>query len=165
MEVLNMKDINNFEGYAVTEEGQVWSYKSKRFLKPRANKSGYLRVTLYKDGKAQEKYIHRLVAEAYIPNPDNKEQVNHKDEDKSNNNVNNLEWMTCKENNNHGTHNERMGKAHRKPIYCIELDRVFESQAQACKELGINAGQLSGVLRGTTRHKTAGGYHWRYLYK
>lgn len=158
-----MKDIQGYEGlYAVTSDGRVWSYKRKIFLKPRINKGGYLQVMLYKDGKSTNHYIHRLVAATYISNPFVLPEVNHKDENKENNSIDNLEWCDCKYNNNYGTHNERMGKAHRKPIYCVELNKIFDSQAQACRELNINAGQLSGVLRGTTRHKTAGGYHWRY---
>lgn len=158
-----MKDIKDYEGlYAITSCGRVWSYKSKKFLKPRANKTGYLQVMLYKEGKGANHYIHRLVAAAYIPNPFGLLTVNHKNEQKDCNWINNLEWLSIKENNNYGSHNKRAGEAHRKPIYCIELDRVFESQAAACRELKINAGQLSGVLKGTTRHKTAGGYHWKY---
>lgn len=117
---------------------------------------------LYKDGKGKNYYVHRLVAEAYIPNPNNLPQINHKDEDKSHNYLNNLEWITHKDNQNYGTHNRRMGLSHAKPVYCIELDRVFESQVQACRELNINPGQLSQLLRGKGRYKTAGGYHWIY---
>lgn len=160
-----MKDIKNFENqYAITSCGKVWSYKSNKFLSPRLTANGYYAVCLYKDGKGKNYYIHRLVAEAYIDNPDNKPQVNHKDENKANNCINNLEWITVKENNNYGTHNKRAGKAHRKPIYCIELDRVFQTQAEACKEFNINAAQLNAVLKGVRRYKTAGGYHWRYIY-
>lgn len=159
-----MKDIEGYEGlYAITSCGKVWSYKSKKFLTPRPTKTGYLQVMLYKDGKGLNHYIHRLVAIAYVPNPNDLPQVNHKDENKENNYVNNLEWITHKENNNYGTRNERAGKGHRKPIYCVELDKVFESQAQVCRELKINAGQLSCCLKGTHRHKTAGGFHWRYV--
>lgn len=159
-----MKDIQGYEGlYAITSCGKVWSYKTKKFLKPRQTKRGYLQVMLYKNSKGKNYYIHRLVAIAFIDNPNNLLQVNHKDEDKTHNWINNLEWITHKENNNYGTHNERMGKTHRKPIYCIELDKIFDCQSFVCKELGINPGQLSGVLNGTTRHKTAGGYHWRYV--
>lgn len=82
---------------------------------------------LYKNGSGKNYYIHRLVAEAYINNPYELPQVNHKDENKSHNYINNLEWITHKENCNYGTHNERAGIAHRKPIYCIELDRIFDS--------------------------------------
>lgn len=112
-----MKDIKNYEGlYAVTSCGKVWSYKSKRFIIPHLNPRGYLRIKLYKNGSYTTYNVHRLVAETYIPNPENKEQVNHKDENKVNNCVNNLEWMTGKENANYGTRNERISMAHKKNI-------------------------------------------------
>ena len=159
-----MRDIKNYENqYAVTSCGKVWSYKSNKFLQARASANGYMTVCLYKDGKGKNFYIHRLVAETYIDNPDNKPQVNHKDENKTHNYINNLEWVSVKENSNHGSRIERIAKAHRKAIYCVELDRVFESQAQACRELDINPAQLSGVLKEVRRYKTAGGYHWEYI--
>lgn len=103
-----MKDIKGFEGvYGVTSCGKVWSYRSKRFLRPWKAGKGYLEVHLSKSGEEKKVYIHRLVADAYIPNPENKPQVNHRDEVKTNNCVNNLEWMTNKENNNYGTKRER----------------------------------------------------------
>ena len=103
-----MQDIKGYEGiYAVTEDGQVWSYRRKKFLKPYDTGRGYKKVDLYLKGKREKRYIHRLVAEAFIPNPENKPQVNHKDENKDNNSVGNLEWMTSKENNNYGTAKQR----------------------------------------------------------
>lgn len=106
-----MKDIKGYEGsYAVTEEGQVWSYKSNKFLKPVNAGYGYLVVCLRKDGKHTNKRIHRLVAEAYLPNPEGKAEVNHKDEDKTNNCVANLEWVSSKENCNYGTRNKRISE-------------------------------------------------------
>jgi hypothetical protein len=78
-----MREIPNYEGlYAVTSCGKVWSYRSKRFLTPRKSKKGYLTVLLCNKGNMREFKIHRLVADAYIPNPDNLPQVNHKDENK-----------------------------------------------------------------------------------
>lgn len=110
-----MKDIVGYEGlYAITSCGKVWSYKSKRFIIPHPNTQGYLRIKLYKDGYYITYSIHRLVAEAYIPNPENKAQVNHKDENKANNCVNNLEWVTTKENANYGTRNKRISMAHKR---------------------------------------------------
>lgn len=102
-----MVDIKGFEGlYAITEDGQVWGYKRKKFLK--LGNKGHICVCLYdKEGKAHWPLVHRLVAEAYIPNPDNKPQVNHKDEDPTNNHVDNLEWVTAKENCNYGTRIQR----------------------------------------------------------
>ena len=86
-----MKDIKDYEGlYAITEDGRIWSYRSNRFLKPYVRK-GYLRVKLYINGVEKDFSIHRLVAFAYLPNPDNLPEVNHKDENKQNNCVDNLE--------------------------------------------------------------------------
>lgn len=156
-----MKDIKNYEGlYAVTSCGKVWSYKSKKFLKLRERKDGYLCVDLCKDGIKKTCFIHRLVAEAYIPNPENKPQINHIDEDKSHNWINNLEWATAKENVNHGTRNERARKANGKPVYCVELDKVFSNAREAGKEIGRTSSAVCYCLHGNT--KTCGGYHWRY---
>lgn len=105
-----MKDIKGYEGlYAVTEDGQVWSYRSQKFLKP-YNKSnhGYEKVNLYKDKVSTTYCVHRLVAETYLPNPNNYPCINHKDENKLNNHANNLEWCTYKYNNNYGTHNQKL---------------------------------------------------------
>ena len=155
-----MKDIKGYEGlYAVTTDGQVWSYRSNKFLTP-YNVVGYHYVDLRKKGHRKQFRVHRLVAEAYIPNPENKPQINHKDENKINNHVSNLEWVTAKENVNYGTHNERMAKTRSKAVYCEELDRVFESQKEAAAELGLYGGNISSCCNG--RIKTSGGYHWRF---
>ena len=94
-----MKDIKNYEGkYAVTSCGQVWSYKSKKFLQARDD-HGYAAVGLYdKDGKRKSCLIHRLVAEAYLPNPDNLPEVHHIDTNRKNNCINNLQWMNKRDN-------------------------------------------------------------------
>ena len=155
-----MKDIKGYEGlYAITSCGKVWSYKSKRFLKPRVVKD-YFKVTLYKSGTGKEYFIHRLVAAAYIDNPLDLPDVNHKNERKADNYISNLEWISHEDNCNYGTRNQRAGEAHRKPVYCAELDKVFESQSAAAAELGINIGSINSCLKG--RYKTAGGYHWSY---
>lgn len=86
-----MKDIKDYEGlYAVTEDGRIWSYRRKKFLKPIVV-NGYLQVHLYINGVKKVFYVHRLVALAYLPNPNNFPQVNHRDENKQNNDVSNLE--------------------------------------------------------------------------
>ena len=156
-----MKDIKNYEGlYAITEDGRVWSYKSNKFMTPAQN-NGYLFVNLYKEHKLKKAYIHRLVAEAYLPNPDNLPEVNHKDENKANNALSNLEWCTRQYNNSYGMRNERISKALGKSVLCVELDRVFRSVIEAAKQLNINSSNIFRALSGGT--EKAYGYHWRYV--
>lgn len=95
------KDIEGFEGlYQVSNYGRVKGLKTNTILKPNEH-TGYLRVQLSKNGKQTNHFIHRLVARTFIPNPENKPEVNHKDADKKNNHVENLEWVTSKENSRH----------------------------------------------------------------
>ena len=104
--------IEGFPDYQITSHGRVFSLKSGKMneLKQRKNNRGYLMANLRKDNKHYCKTVHRLVAQAFILNPENKTDVNHIDEDKTNNHVSNLEWVTHKENCNHGTRNERTSK-------------------------------------------------------
>lgn len=153
-----MKDIKGYEGlYAITEEGKVWSYRNQKYLKPREDKNGYLLVNLSFKGKQTTFKIHRLVAEAYIDNPEGKDTINHKDENKQNNCVNNLEWMTRRENLDYGTRIKRI----QKKVYCIELNKTYDSLTEAANEFNLTKGCLSACLRG--KQKTFGGYHWRYV--
>ena len=107
-----MKDIRDYEGlYAITEDGKVWSYRSKKFLKPEIMKLGYLRYALSKNGKTKKYLAHRLVAEAYIPNPNNYNEVSHIDETRDNNCVDNLEWCSHAINCNMPLHRQRVSEA------------------------------------------------------
>ena len=158
-----MRDIKGYEGlYAITSCGKVWSYRSQKFLKPVISKSTkYAYVSLYKNNEKNTHNIHRLVAEAYIPNPDNKPLVNHIDEVRVHNWVGNLEWATYTENNNHGTRNEKLSKSKQKKVFCVELDRVYESITMAAQELDVCYTSIGCCCKG--KLKTAGGYHWRYV--
>lgn len=99
------KDVKHYEGlYVVSNYGRVKNVRTNHYLVQHNNGRGYLQVNLWKFNKGRREYVHRLVAMAFIPNPENKPTVNHKDEDKQNNYVENLEWMTYKENNNYGSH-------------------------------------------------------------
>ena len=156
-----MKDIKGYEGlYAITSCGRVWSYRSNKFLTPQPHNDGYLQVGLKVNGKTKMFLIHRLVAEAYIPNPLGLPMVNHKDEGKSHNWINNLEWCDNKYNTNYGTCNKRKSVSHKIPVYCVELDKVFDSAMDAGIELGIDKTSVTRCCRG--KYKTCGGYHWMY---
>ena len=156
-----MKDIKGFEGlYAITSCGKVWSYRNKKCLKPYKQSKGYLAVSLYKDGTQKKYNIHRLVAEAYLPNPNNLPQVNHKDENKTHNYINNLEWCDNTYNVNYGTRNKRVGRARSKTVICVETNIVYYSPTEVEQTLGIDASSIHKCCKGK-RH-TAGGYHWRY---
>ena len=168
------KDIKGYEGlYQVSSEGRVKSLERdiickngvKRHVKEQILKGsicrGYLRVKL----EDRLVYVHRVVAEAFIHNSENKPEVNHKDEVKTNNCVENLEWMTRKENNNYGTHNERVGKALSKPVAQYTKDgiliKVWSSQSEAGRQLGISCGNISSAAQG--KYNTSGGFVWKYV--
>lgn len=145
-----MRDIKDYEGlYAITSCGRVWSYRSKKFLKPRKARNDYLRVCLYKDGRCEDYYIHRLVAEAYIPNPNNLPQVNHKDRVRSHNWINNLEWCDAKYN---------VCYSSSKKVKCVETGEVFDTIHEAAESIGRATTNIVATLNG--RQKTCGGYHW-----
>ena len=169
------RDIEGYEGlYQVSNLGKVKSLnykctKKEKILKPFSNRDGYLRVKLCKEGKRRSYLVHRLVAQAFISNPEDKPQVNHKDEDKTNNKVENLEWVTSKENINYGTHNERSGKSQTndkkrsKPIYGINIktnERIEFPSTMEAQRNGFDQGAIVKCLKG--RRKSHKGYRWFY---
>lgn len=105
-------------------------------------------------------FIHRLVAEAYVPNPENKETVNHIDENKENNHYTNLSWMTRAENVVYGTRNERAAAAICKPVRCVETGEVFESVKAAAAAVNRLPSNISASIK---RKGTCKGYHWEYV--
>lgn len=160
------KDIKDYEGYQVSNEGNVKSLgndrtRKEKLLKPAKNKDGYLRVGLSKNNKRKFYFIHRLVAQAFSPNPDNLPEINHRDEDKTNNNVANLEWCDHRYNNNYGTRNERVAEKTSKQVLCVETGVVYPSTHQVQRELGFAQSNISSACNG--RYKTCGGFHWRYV--
>lgn len=166
------KDIAGYEGlYQVSSFGRVKSFNYRRTgkeqcLKPTPDKDGYLKVTLRKNGKGQQLFVHRLVAEAFIPNPNNLPEINHKDENPENNCVSNLEWISHKDNIKYGTRNERVAKKLRnrkdqsKPVLCVESGKIYTSQREAARQTGAYQTSITQCCRG--KLKTTKGYHWRY---
>lgn len=148
-----MKDIKGYEGlYAITSCGRVWSYRRKRFLTPFNNGNGYLKVNLHKDGKRKSFYLHRLVAEAYLPNPSNLPEVDHVDGNKEHNYINNLQWISKPDN---------IKKAQNVKIKCVETGIVYPSVTEAASAVDRDKSAISNCLAG--RIKTCGGYHWQYV--
>lgn len=155
------EDIKDFEGlYQVSNLGRVWSVRRKIIVAQATHLNGYKHLTLHKDGKRYNKDVHRLVAEAFCYNPDPtiKTQVNHKDEDKTNNNAENLEWVTPKENSNYGTRTERSIAPRRKKIYLRENNTTYDSIHHAARELGMNISTIYNSLNAKTeKHRK---YHF-----
>lgn len=173
-------DIVGYEGYyKISNFGKVKSCKrtikhglgnadrniKSRIIKPYNDNHGYHVVALSKDGKVKKHRVHRLVAEAYISNPKNKPTVNHLNEIRNDNRAENLEWATYKENNNYGSHNERVSKTLSKPI--VQFDKndnkisIFESVKEASLATGIHIMNIKSCLAHENR-VFAGGYKWRY---
>ena len=159
-------DIQGYEGrYAITDDGRVWSYLTHKYLKPGRRPDGYLAVILSdQKGNRKNHYIHRLVAMAFIPNPLGLEEVNHKDEDKGNNSVENLEWISKIDNLSYGTRSARVGKGHEKPVEGtnVKTGKIirFPSEKEACKALGIERSTIERALNG--RARTGAGYVWKF---
>ena len=161
------RDIEGYEGlYQISNKGRVKRLlgPSERILRPGINGSGYLLVNLYKNGVGLSKRIHRLVAQAFITNPDNLSEVNHKDENKLNNCVENLEWMRHIDNCNYGTRNERITG---RPSIAIlqysksgEFIKEWPSSREVKRVLGINNSHIIQCCKG--RYKSAGGFIWKY---
>lgn len=180
------RDVKGYEGvYQVSNLGrvkrigkyrnQVREWESNRLLKPAKKNNGYMYCQLSKDNKTSPKMVHRLVAEAFIENPENKPTVNHIDGNRANNVVENLEWATYTENNVHmlydlhgyviGQHRNKRGS---KAVLQYDLQgnfiKEYPSYREAQRQTGINA--IDVVCRGDNqkgrKQKTAGGFVWKY---
>lgn len=159
---MEAKEIEGFPGYLITPNGEVIGRRLGKPMKPETIWSGYKRVSIFDEsGQRRHVLVHRLVAEAFIPNPDNKRDVNHIDECKTNNAVSNLEWVTRSENCRHGTANARRAEKHRKKVRNVDTGEVFNSIGDAAKTIATGKCHIGGVCDG--KHKTAGGYRWEYI--
>lgn len=181
------KDIEGSEGrYQVSDLGRIKSLGrevsnhtgklrvKEKILKQRPDKKGYMRIDI-KNNLGRKKYygVHRLVAEAFIPNPDNKPQVNHKDGNKANNNADNLEWVTNGENQKHAYRmglNYVTGRAGKPKRAVLQMDKdthrviaEYESIAEASNSVGCKSSSLIGACcRNQYGRKTVKGYEWKF---
>ena len=176
------RDIEGYKGlYQVSNKGRVkslertvWNgkgyYKAPERILKAGKARGYLRVRLYKDNKAKWECVHRLVATAFIPNPNSLPFVNHKNEVKSDNYVQNLEWCNASYNNSYNDKAKKAGKKLRndqrisKSVIGINkvsgLIMEFPSLMEASRQMGIDNGHICACCKG--RYKSAGGYYWHY---
>ena len=155
------RDVIGYEGlYSVDIFGNVYNANGKE-MKQLQNQFGYMNVSLTKNGKQTQHKVHRLVAQAFIPNPLNKQQVNHIDGNKKHNVVWNLEWCTCKENINHALKSglRRQKGNNKKPVVCTETGIVYSSIKDASEDMGILRTSICNVLSGLSEN--AKGYHFR----
>ena len=159
-----------FNGYEVSTMGRVRSLNyggrgEVQELKLREHTSGYLQVTLCKDSKKKTCYIHRLVGCTWIPNDDNKPTINHLNEDKHDNRVENLQWADMNEQVHHGTFQQRMKKTiteiKGKRVLCVETGQVFDSVKQASEWLGVSKNAIRKACLG--KSKTCRGYTWKFV--
>lgn len=169
------KDVEGFEGfYQVSNYGRIKSFReSNRFygqtehlLSPTVTANGYESVTLYISPKERHKFlVHRLVAQTFIPNPNNYDAVNHKDENKRNNHVDNLEWCTLSYNNSYGTARIRHSITSGTPVQQLTLEgyplAIYNSVHIASQITGIPKHGIKECCSGKT--KSSNGYIWKYV--
>ena len=160
-----MKQINGFERYLISPNGLVYDTKLNIYISNWIDNTGYLMCILKKEGKKYYKRIHKLVADAYIPNPYNLPQVNHKDGVKNNNCVDNLEWCTQSENEQHSVKilgKCMKGKTNSKSVYCIDLDKCFPSMKQTVEFLG-NRACIEGLKKAIQADRLYHGHKFKFI--
>lgn len=163
------KDIEGFDGkYQVSNFGRIRTtnyHRTKQCKMMKLSKNfDYLGVRLTKNGKGRTFFVHRLVASAFIENPEKKPYVNHKNGDKYDNQSKNLEWVTPSENCVHRLYDLKILNfpCPPKPIMCIETGEKFASINLAAKKNGLDQGSISKAVNNNTT-KTVGGFHWKLL--
>lgn len=154
------KPIKGYDGkYYVSNYGRIKStyHASEKFLSPRDAGKGYMQVALFKDHKAKNFFVHRIVAEHFVENPNGFEFVNHKDENKGNNVYSNLEWCNASYNNAYGTRMQKVRKKVQQSLNGVVI-ATYNSMTEAGEAIGQNSGSISRCCHGV--YKTCGGYEW-----
>lgn len=170
MTEVEVRPVVGYEGhYEVDSEGNISSlkYGKRRKLAKRYNRKGYVTVSLCTNGTQHYHTVHRIVAQAFITNPQGLPQVNHKDENKKNNRVENLEWCTNTYNSHYSQNYIKGGAARQKPVYAINLNTgditVHSAIHSAARALGITNQEICAVLKG--KQKQSHGYTFEYCRK
>lgn len=141
--------IEGFGNYYITSCGQVWNFKLGRCVRQRRDKNGYCICTLFDDeGQRRDMKVHRLVALAYLPNPNKLATVDHINGIKDDNRLVNLQWMSAADNSN---------KAHNRSCRCVETNESFVSRSAAGRKYGVSAGTIYSAIK---TGGTAAGFHW-----
>lgn len=175
----NWRKVSDFINYSISDNGRLRNDKTGRILKGSLDTDGYSQVILCDKNRRKSIKIHKLVAQAFIPNIEKKPQVNHKDGNKLNNTVNNLEWVTNQENQDHfwrelnnDAHKENRRRSHigkgllsdnpnSKAVIRIDDGKIFNTIKEAAEEIGVNYTHIGEVCRGS--RKSCGGYRWSYV--
>lgn len=161
------KKIETNPKYEVNEIGEVRNSETGYILKPWSHK-GYPVVNIQRQGKKTKAFVHRLVAEAFIPNPDGLPCINHKDENKANNNVGNLEWCTVAYNNAYGSR-QTMCDFHRGKAVVAYKDgkpqEIYWTMVEAAKAVGCNPRSIQDAAHGKNYTRTCKGYEWRFFHE
>lgn len=159
--MVEWRKIHDYENYEVSESGDIRNSKTGRILKQGTHRQGYSLVWLSNAGKRHGKSVHRLVAEAFIPNPDNKPQINHRDGNKSNNKINNLEWNTGSENTIHAYRKLSFEGRPKSPVRIIETGEIFNSIKECANAINGNSGNICSCMRGQL--DSYRGLHFEYV--
>ena len=160
------RPVKGYEGYyEVSNKGRVKSLVSGKLLSPQSNGVGYLKVELWKDKIGKKKYIHRLVADAFLPNPLNRAEVNHRDSDPTNNTLENLEWVSSSENTKHAVYKGALkawgNKAKAIEAINVESGMVLRFATISEAERVIGTRHITDVLKG--KRNQCKGYTFRYI--